>query len=105
MAPSLPSPILREQRVISARCSGRSGFRFQTVLREKGSCTWIGQAFPENLPWVVGTGDGTWAQVEGKNRWKFHFPSLEVSDGSRLRCEGELDLATRVFAGQMFDAS
>ncbi len=72
---------------------------------KSGSCTWAGQAFPDDSPWVVGSGEGTWEQIEDLNRWKLSFPVIEVSDGSRLRCEGELDLATKIFAGQMFDAS
>ncbi len=72
---------------------------------KSGSCTWAGQAFPDDSPWVVGSGEGTWEQIEDLNRWKLSFPVIEVSDGSRLRCEGELDLATKICAGQMFDAS
>ena len=70
-----------------------------------GSCTWTGHAFPPDSPWVVGSGEGTWEQVENLNRWKLSFPVLEISDGSRIRSEGELDLATRIFAGQYFDVS
>ena len=72
---------------------------------KSGTCTWMGQAFPDGSPWVVGSGEGTWEQIEGLNRWKLSFPVLEVSDGSRLRSEGELDLAMRSFNGQLFDAS
>ena len=68
-----------------------------------GRCSWIAQAFPEGQPWAFGSGDGTWEQIEG-HHWKLLFPCLEGSDGSRLRCEGEIDLAARTFKGQMFDA-
>lgn len=72
---------------------------------KSGTCTWLGQSFPDGSPWVTGSGDGTWEQVEGLNRWKLSFPVIEVSDGSRIRSEGELDLETRGFNGQLFDAS
>ena len=70
-----------------------------------GSCTWTGQAFPPDRPWVVGSGEGTWAQVEDLNRWKLIFPVLKISDGSQVRSEGEIDLAKRTYSGQIFDAS
>ena len=72
---------------------------------KSGTCTWTGQAFPDGSPWVTGSGEGTWEQVEGLNRWKLIFPVVDVSDGSRIRSEGELDLETRGFNGQLFDAS
>ena len=72
---------------------------------KSGTCTWMGQAFPDGSPWGVGSGEGTWEQVEGLNRWKLIFPVVDVSDGSRIRSEGELDLETRGFNGQLFDAS
>jgi hypothetical protein len=65
----------------------------------------MGQAFPDGSPWVVGSGEATWEQVEGLNRWKSSFPVVEGSDGSRSRSEDELDLETRSFNGQLFDAS
>ena len=68
-----------------------------------GTCTIMAQAFPEDRPWVTGSGDGTWEQIEGKNRWKLRFPIVEGSDGSRNRVEGELDLATRSFTAQFSD--
>jgi hypothetical protein len=70
-----------------------------------GSCTWTGQAFLEDGSWVTGEGDGTWQQVEGQHRWKMSFPVIKISNGDRLRCEGEIDLANRTFSGRMFDAS
>jgi len=69
-----------------------------------GSCKWVGQAFPEDGPWVNGSGEGTWQQVEGRNRWSISISVIEVSNGDRIRCEGEVDLATRTFTGQMFEA-
>jgi hypothetical protein len=70
-----------------------------------GACTWTGQGFPPDRGWVSGSGDGTWEQIEGKYAWKISIPAIENSDGSRVRSEGELDLAARTFKGQMFDAS
>ena len=70
-----------------------------------GTCSWTGQGFPPDRPWVSGSGDGTWEQVEGKYAWKVSLPAIENSDGSRIRSEGEIDLEARTFSGQMFDAT
>ena len=72
---------------------------------KSGVCTWTGQACPPGVPWVTGAGDGTWEQVEDLNRWILVFPVVEISDGSRVRSEGVLDLETRMLKGKMYDAS
>ncbi len=70
-----------------------------------GTCTWVGQAFPEDSPWVSGVGEGTWQQVEGLNRWTISIPVFEISNGDRIRLEGEVDLETRTFSGKMLDTA
>lgn len=70
-----------------------------------GSVQWVGQAFPEGSPFVNASGTGTWEQVEGAHRWAISIPVIAVSNGDRVRCEGHVDLATRTFTGQMYDAS
>ena len=72
---------------------------------KRGSCKWTGQAFPDDRPWLLSSGEGTWEQVEGEHRWKMSFPLVTISDGTRLSSTGEIDLPTRTFSGQMFDAS
>ena len=69
-----------------------------------GSVQWVGQAFPEDGAFLNASGKGTWEQVEGAHRWTISIPVLEVSNGDRLRCEGQIDLATRTFTGQMYEA-
>jgi hypothetical protein len=69
-----------------------------------GTCSWTGQGFPPDNPWTTSSGEGTWEQVEGKYAWKISIPVIEISDGTRLRSEGELDLEAKTFNGQMFDA-
>jgi len=69
-----------------------------------GSCSWTGQGFPPDSPWSTSSGAGTWEQVEGRYAWKISMPSIEISDGRRLRSEGEVDLEARTFNGQMFEA-
>jgi hypothetical protein len=70
-----------------------------------GKVQWIGQAFPEDRPFENAFGRGTWKQVEGAHRWAISFPVVEGSSGDRLRCEGQVDLLTRTFTGQMYEAS
>ena len=69
-----------------------------------GTCSWTGQGFPPDSSWTTSSGDGTWEQVEGKYAWKISIPTIEISDGTRIRSEGELDLEAKTFNGQMFDA-
>jgi hypothetical protein len=44
-------------------------------------------------------------QVEVNHAWKISLPAVELSDGSRLRSEGEVGLEPRTFSGQTFEAS
>ncbi len=70
-----------------------------------GTVSWTGQAFPPDRPWNTASGDGTWEQVEGKYAWQINLPAIELSDGNRIRSEGEVDLEARTFSGQIFEAS
>lgn len=70
-----------------------------------GTVSWTGQAFPPDRPWNTASGDGTWEQVEGKYAWQINLPAIELSDGNRIRTEGEVDLEARTFSGQIFEAS
>jgi len=69
-----------------------------------GSVQWVGQAFPEDSAFLNGSGKGTWEQVDGAHRWTISIPVIAVSNGDRIRCEGQVDLATRTFTGQMYAA-
>jgi hypothetical protein len=70
-----------------------------------GTVSWTGQAFPPDRPWNTASGDGTYEQVEGKYAWQISLPAIELSDGNRIRSEGEVDLEARTFSGQIFEAS
>ena len=70
-----------------------------------GSVQWVGQAFPPDTDFLNANGSGTWAQVEGAHRWTISIPVIAVSNGDRVRCEGQVDLATRTFTGQMYAAA
>lgn len=69
-----------------------------------GGVQWVGQAYPPDTDFVNANGSGTWAQVEGAHRWAISIPVIVVSNGDRVRCEGQVDLATRTFTGQMYAA-
>ena len=79
--------------------------KFQNPLSDVGSgsgtCTWSGQAFLDDGTSVGGFGEGTWQQIGNENKWTVNM-NVEVSDGSRHRSEGEIDLATLSFTGKMF---
>lgn len=65
-----------------------------------GKVQWLGQAFPPDSEFV----NGTWLKVEGAHRWRIILPALVLSTGSVLHCEGEVDLESRTFSGQMYSA-
>ena len=64
-----------------------------------GSCSWVGQAFLEDTTTTTALGEGTWQQVEGEQKWSVS-QEIELSDGSRIRSEGEIDLAARTYTGK-----
>jgi hypothetical protein len=68
-----------------------------------GSVGWAGQGFLDDGTSVAGLGEGTWEQVAGEHRWKISM-IVEISNGDRLRSEGEIDLATLKYHGQMYAA-
>jgi hypothetical protein len=50
---------------------------------------------------VTGIGQGTFESIE-RNRWR--TPGvIQISDGRTIAIEGEFDLATRVWSGQIFE--
>ncbi len=50
-----------------------------------------------------GAGQGTYESV-GKHKWRTANVA-EVSDGRRIRAEGEIDLASRSWKGKLFEMS
>ena len=66
-----------------------------------GSCTWAGVAYLDDGTNVGGLGEGTWEQVEGRHSWRVSM-KLEISNGDRIRSEGEIDLGTRTYAGKLY---
>ena len=50
---------------------------------------------------LTGSGQGTYESI-GKNRWRT-VNVAEVSDGRRIRAEGEIDLAARSWKGTLFE--
>lgn len=69
-----------------------------------GTVTWTGQGFPPDREPSTSSGEGTWKQVEGSYAWQINLPVIEISDGTRLRSEGVVDLEAKTFNGQMFEA-
>ena len=84
---------------------GTMSFPLPEAGATSGTCSWTAQGFPPDSPWNTSSGDGTWEQIEGRYAWKISLPALEISDGTRIRSEGELDLEANTLTGQMFDAS
>ena len=68
-----------------------------------GSIGWAGQGFPEDGTTLGAFGEGTWQQHEGQHRWTITM-EVEVSNGDRIRTEGEIDLESLTYTGKIFQA-
>ena len=68
-----------------------------------GPCSWAGQAFLEDGSGVIGTGEGTWKKADGAHAWSISMV-LEISNGTKLKSEGHIDLASLTYKGEMFEA-
>ena len=58
-------------------------------------------SYLDNGDTLSGAGQGTYESV-GKHKWRT-ANSAEVSDGRRIRAEGEIDLASRSWKGTLFE--
>ena len=74
---------------------------FAEMAATSGSCTWIGQAFPDDKTTLGGIGEGTWEQVEGDHKWKISL-DVEITNGDKHHSEGEIDLETLMFTGKIY---
>ena len=63
------------------------------------SLNWV--SYLENGDGLTGSGQGTYESV-GKNRWRT-VNAADVSDGRRIRAEGEIDLAARSWKGTLLE--
>ena|ERR1700723_3098814 len=63
------------------------------------SLNWV--SFLDNGDGLNGSGQGTYESI-GKNKWRV-LNVADVSDGRRIRAEGEIDLATRSRKGKLFE--
>ena len=68
-----------------------------------GPCTWSSQAFLDDGTTVTGHGEGSYEQQAGDHRWQISM-QIQISDGSSLRSEGEIDLTTLEFTGKISEA-
>lgn len=66
-----------------------------------GSFSWCSIAHLENGESNTSTGQGTY-ESNGKNQWSTKT-IVEISDGRRLRSDGEINLAARTWKGTMYE--
>ncbi len=71
--------------------------------QKSGTWSWCSAAYLDNGDSVTGNGQGTF-QSGGLNRWRTQGV-VQISDGRMVGVEGELDLATRSWNGQLFERS
>lgn len=91
-------------------CEG-TGTGFGTVLgtfstvspgQKSGTWSWCAVAYLDNGDSVTGNGQETFQS--GLNHWRTQG-IIQISDGRTIALEGELDLATRSWTGQLFERS
>ncbi|MFI4974873.1 MAG: hypothetical protein ACHP84_10075 [Caulobacterales bacterium] len=68
---------------------------------KSGTLSWDGGAYLDNGDQVSGHGAGTYESV-GTHRWRIQLIT-QISDGSAVMSDGELDLATRTWSGKLFE--
>lgn len=93
--------------VIACNCEGpATGYgtvvgTLTAVVGKSGTVTWCGAAYLENGEIVTANGSGTHESC-GKHRWRIQV-FIQISDGSSVITEGELDLAARSWTGKIFE--
>ena len=66
-----------------------------------GTFSWCAEAFLEDGDAVTAVGSGTFESA-GKHRWRTKG-YVDISDGRRHLSEGEIDLASRLWKGTIFE--
>ena len=70
---------------------------------KNGTFSECGTAYLENGDGLSGIGQGTY-ESSGKHQWRTES-FMQISDGRRVRGEGEINLASRSWKGQLFEMS
>jgi len=70
---------------------------------KNGTYSWCGTAYLDNGDAISAIGQGTY-DSNGKHRWRTQG-FVQISDGRIVASEAEIDLATRSWAGKMFEKS
>jgi hypothetical protein len=70
---------------------------------KNGTFSWCAAAYLDDGGELNGIGQGTY-ESSGKHRWRTEN-FVQVSDGRRVRGEGEMDLASRSWKGTLFEMS
>jgi len=80
---------------------GTVGCTATFVGANAGTFGFNGAAYLDNGDLLTGSGTGRF-ESNGANRWKTSVV-IQVSDGSALLSEGEIDLASRTWKGENFE--
>lgn len=71
--------------------------------QKSGTWSWCAAAYLDNGDSVTGNGQGVF-QSDKPNHWRTQGV-VAISDGRAIPIEGDLDLATRSWTGQLFERS
>ena len=70
---------------------------------KNGTFSWCASAYLDNRDGLTGISQGTYESA-GQHRWRTEN-FMQISDGRRVRGEGEIDLASRSWKGTIFEMS
>ena len=68
---------------------------------KSGTFSWCGGAYLDNGDTLAGDGPGTY-ESSGRHKWRTQG-IVNLTDGRSMISEGEIDLATRSWNGQLFE--
>ncbi len=68
-------------------------------ISTSGPCTWSSQAFLEDGTTVTAYGEGSYEQLTDQQKWNITL-DIEISNGDKIRSEGQIDLTTLIFSGK-----
>ena len=85
------------------RVQGTMTFVVSAPEAKSGTCSWNGAAYMDNGEVQGGSAEGTWEEI-GKHMWRVRGINY-LTDGRSFATDGEVDLATDSYTGQLFEWS
>ena len=72
-------------------------------IATSGPCTWSSQSFLDDGTTVTAYGEGSYEQLAAEQKWNIDL-TIQISNGSKIRSVGEIDLVKQTFNGKFSEA-